>query len=201
LTTIVVVRKQDRIAIAADSLTTFGDTRMPHAYESGSKIFTIGGSFVGVAGTSAHFPVLRSALGRLGGDCRLESRDDVFLTFSRVHVMLKEHYFLNTKEEDDDPYESSQIMAVIANSSGIYGVYSYREVFEFERFWGIGSGRNFALGAMHALYDTPATCLEIARAGVVAGAEFDKNTSAPFEIYEFALAQGPTDLESEGTES
>jgi ATP-dependent protease HslVU (ClpYQ) peptidase subunit len=31
-------------------------------------------------------------------------------------------------------------------------LYSYREVFEFKEFWGIGSGRSFALGAMHALF-------------------------------------------------
>ena len=30
------------------------------------------------------------------------------------------------------------------NSSGIYGLYSYREIFEFNEFRGRGSGRNFA---------------------------------------------------------
>ena len=38
----------------------------------------------------------------------------------------------------------------IANASGIYGLYSYREIFEFKEFWGKGSGRILALGAMHA---------------------------------------------------
>ena len=38
----------------------------------------------------------------------------------------------------------------IANASGIYGLYSYREIFEFKEFWGKGSGRIPALGAMHA---------------------------------------------------
>ena len=71
--------------------------------------------------------------------------------------MLKERFFLNPKEDDGDPYESSQITALIANPSGIYGVYSYREVFSFERFWGIGSGRNFALGAMYAVYERTAS--------------------------------------------
>jgi hypothetical protein len=61
--------------------------------------------------------------------------------------------FLQTKEDDNDPYESSQFSVVIANASGIFGLYSYREVFEFKEFWGIGSGRGFALGAMHAVWD------------------------------------------------
>ena len=66
--------------------------------------------------------------------------------------MLKDEAFLNPKEEDDDPYESSQMTVMIANPSGIFAVYSMREVFEFDRFWAIGSGRDFALGAMYTLY-------------------------------------------------
>ncbi|MEN3296227.1 MAG: hypothetical protein V7642_5480, partial [Burkholderiales bacterium] len=70
-----------------------------------------------------------------------------------------------------------------ANPYGIFGVYSYREVFSFERFWGIGSGRNFALGAMYAAYDHVKSAREIAEIGVQAGAEFDKSSSGPFRIY------------------
>jgi ATP-dependent HslUV protease subunit HslV len=74
-----------------------------------------------------------------------------------LHPLLKETFFLQTKEDDNDPYESSQFSVVIANASGIFGLYSYREVFEFKEFWGIGSGRGFALGAMHAVWDKART--------------------------------------------
>jgi ATP-dependent protease HslVU (ClpYQ) peptidase subunit len=100
---------------------------------------------------------------------------------------LKEKYFLNTKEDDDDPYESSQLTSLIANPYGIFGVYSYREVFCFERFWGIGSGRSFALGAMHAAYTRVDSAREVAQAGVEAGAEFDKSSAAPFRVISFAM--------------
>jgi ATP-dependent HslUV protease subunit HslV len=185
MTTCVVVRKNSEIAIGSDSLVTFGDTRLSHAYEANNKIFQIGESYITVAGTAAHFPVMRKLLNDLGNDCRLSSREEVFDTFSKVHHVLKENYFLNTKEDEDDPYESSQITALIANEHGIFGVYSYREVFSFERFWGIGSGRNFALGAMYAAYDRVASAREIAEIGVHAGAEFDKSSSAPFRIHSF----------------
>lgn len=183
MTTSVVVRKNSDIAIATDSLVTFGDTRLSQAYEANDKIFRIGESYITVAGTAAHFPVMRKLMKDLGDDCRLSTREEVFDTFSKVHHVLKESYYLNTKEDEDDPYESSQITALIANRHGIFGVYSYREVFQFERFWGIGSGRNFALGAMYAAYDQVRTAREIAEIGVRAGAEFDKNSSAPFRVY------------------
>jgi ATP-dependent protease HslVU (ClpYQ) peptidase subunit len=185
MTTCVVVKKDHEIAIASDSLVTFGDTRLSNAYEVNEKIFQVGESYITLAGTAAHFPVMRKLLTEMGEECRLNSRDEVFETYSKVHQLLKEKYFLNTKEDEDDPYESSQITSLIANQYGIFGVYSYREVFSFDRFWGIGSGRNFALGAMYAAYDRVKSAREVAEIGVKAGAEFDKSSSAPFRIFSF----------------
>jgi ATP-dependent HslUV protease subunit HslV len=184
VTTVAVVKKGSQVAIAADTLVTFGDTRLAHGYETNEKVFQVGDSFVGMSGTTAHFPVLRKALGALNADeLRLHSRDEVFETFLKLHPRLKEHFFLNTKEEDADPYESSQFTILIANASGIYGVYSYREVFEFDRFWAIGSGRSFALGAMYSGFDRLKTAKDIAELGVRAGCEFDKNSAGPIKSH------------------
>ncbi len=187
MTTCVVVRKNNQIAIAADSLVTFGDTRLSNAYEMNQKIFQVGDSYITLAGTAAHFPVMRKLLTEMGEECRLSTRDEVFTTFSKAHQILKETYFLNTKEDEDDPYESSQLISLVANRHGIFGIYSYREVFSFDRFWGIGSGRNFALGAMYAAYDSAPDARAVAEIGVQAGAEFDKSSAAPFQIISFDI--------------
>jgi ATP-dependent HslUV protease subunit HslV len=183
MTTIVVVKKNGEIAIGSDALVTFGETRLPHGYEMNEKIFTIGDSYIGLAGSTAHFAVVAEALRHLGDECRLGSRLDIFNTFQRLHPVLKDRFFLNPKEEEGDPYESSQITALVANASGIYGVYSYREVFCFDRFWGIGSGRSFALGAMYATYDRTSSARRIAELGVRAGAEFDKSSALPARVF------------------
>ena len=188
MTTVCVVRRGAQLAIAADSLVTFGDTRLPHGYESNDKLFKVGDSYFGMSGTTAHFPVLRKALAALPkAELRLGTRDEVFDTFLKLHPKLKEQFFLNTKEEDADPYESSQFTVLIANASGIFGVYSYREVFEFERFWAIGSGRSFALGAMHAVYEKSKTAREVAETGGRAGCEFDKNSAGPLQTHTLKL--------------
>ena len=189
MTTCVVVRKGNEIAIASDSLVTFGDTRLSQAYEANEKIFEVAGSHVALSGTTAHFPVMRKLLTEMGDECKLGSRDEVFDTFTRVHQILKDKYFLNVKEEEDDPYESSQITTLIANPQGIFGVYSYREVFSFDRFWAIGSGKTFALGAMYGGYDLLGTAREIAELGVQAGAEFDKNSALPCRVISFPMKQ------------
>ena len=96
---------------------------------------------------------------------------------------------LNPKEAEDDPYESTQITALVANCNGIFGVYSMREVFEYTKFWAAGSGREFALGAMQALYPRTRTPEAIATAGVEAGALFDKNSALPLTLYTLPLAR------------
>ena len=188
MTTVVVVKKAGQIAIAADTLVTFGDTMLSKRYEDNAKIFRVdtdaGPSYIGMAGTVAHFPVLRKAMGSMPREIlQLNSKDEVFDTFTKLHPYLKDNFFLQTKEEDSDPYESSQFSVVIANASGIYGLYSYREVFEFKEFWGIGSGRSFALGAMHASYARAKTAKEVAEAGITAGCEFDRNSALPYDVF------------------
>ena len=192
MTTLVVVKKAGQVAIAADTLVTFGDTSLPHRFEANSKVFKVdtpqGISYVGMAGTVAHFPALRKAMAALPKeDLKFGSRDEVYDTFLKLHPVLKETFFLQTKEDDNDPYESSQFTVVIANASGIFGLYSYREVFEFKEFWGIGSGRSFALGAMHAVWDKAKTARDVAVAGMNAGCEFDKNSAGPIEVFTLKL--------------
>ena len=189
MTTLVAVKKNGMAAIAADSLTTFGDPRLGRQYKGEhDKILEINGSFIGLCGSSAHPLVISSLLPKLE-DARLGSRMEVYETFRRLHPILKEQGYLNPKEDEDDPYESSQITALIVNSTGIYGVYSYREVFDYDRFWGIGSGRNFALGAMFAAYDRCKTAAEVAKIGVMAGAEFDTATQGPIVLNTVRLAR------------
>jgi ATP-dependent protease HslVU (ClpYQ) peptidase subunit len=187
MTTIVAVKKNGTVAIAADSLTTFGDTRLGRQYKGQhDKILHIRDSYIGICGSSAHHLVLESVLTKFE-NMKLGSRAEVFETFRLLHPMLKEQCYLNPKEDEDDPYESSQITAIIANSTGIYGVYSYREVFDYDRFWGIGSGRNFALGAMYASYDRLKTAKQVAVAGVEAGMEFDTATAGPIVVHTVKL--------------
>ena len=189
MTTLVAVKKNGMAAIAADSLTTFGDTRLGRQYKGEhDKILEINGSFIGLCGSSAHPLVISSLLPKLE-DARLGSRMEVYETFRRLHPILKEQGYLNPKEDEDDPYESSQITALIVNNTGIYGVYSYREVFDYDRFWGIGSGRNFALGAMFAAYDRCKPAADVAKIGVEAGAEFDTATQGPIVLHTVKLAR------------
>ena len=183
MTTLVVVRKGDTIAIAADSLTTFGDTRLAAVHDrTYDKIVRYKDTYIGLCGSAAHQLVFDNLLAK-HGSLDFSNRAGIFETFRMLHPILKEQHFLNPKEEEDDPYESTQMTALIANPRGIFGVYSMREVFEYTQFWAAGSGREFALGAMHALYPRLRTADAVAKAGIEAGALFDKNSGLPLTLY------------------
>jgi ATP-dependent HslUV protease subunit HslV len=62
-----------------------------------------------------------------------------------------------------------------------------REVFEYTRFWAIGSGLEFALGAMHSQYGLLKTAQAVAECGIDAGATFDKNSALPLTLFTVPL--------------
>jgi ATP-dependent protease HslVU (ClpYQ) peptidase subunit len=187
MTTLVVVRKNDEIAIAADSLTTFGDTRLSARFDrTPDKIVRYHDTCIGLCGSAAHQLVFESLLAK-HDDLDFSTKAAIFETFRKLHPILKEQHFLNPKEEEDDPYESTQITALVANPRGIFGVYSMREVFEYTQFWAVGSGREFALGAMYSQYPKLRTAAAIARAGIDAGATFDRNSALPMTVYTIPL--------------
>lgn len=189
MSTVVVAKKAGKVCIAADSLTSFGDLTLNSYYDAAhDKILNHNENYLGIVGSAAHQLVLESVFASKKVsenkiDIDLSSRLSIFESFRTLHPILKEKYFLNAKDEDDDPYESTQIDALIANPFGIFGVHSLREVTEYKKFWAIGSGAEYALGAMFAVYDTATTAEEIAHIGVAAGAEFNNASSMPLSSY------------------
>jgi ATP-dependent protease HslVU (ClpYQ) peptidase subunit len=62
-------------------------------------------------------------------------------------------------------------------------------VFEYTQYWAAGSGREFALGAMHARYGQLRTAEAVAKVGVEAGSMFDRNSALPMTLYTMALTR------------
>ena len=188
MSTIVVVKKSGKAVIAADTMSSFGDTKVTSKYlNDRKKIHKCGSSYLGVLGSSAHNNVLASVIRKYQRTLSFNDRDAIFETCLKLHPILKEEYFINVVEGDNDTYESSQMESLIANPRGIFGVGSWREVFEYERFWALGSGMEFALGAMHAAYDLLESPEEIAKIAISAGCEFDNGSGLPLTLYTVRL--------------
>ena len=185
----VVVKKGNRACIAADTQTTWGSLVQNERYlENPSKIIKFQDSYIVSVGAGAHDPVLRHFFQHHPDTIDLSGIEAIFSTWLTLHTHLTQDYHLNPRREDDDAYETSRISALIANPTGLYIVASMRSVDSLKRFWAIGSGQEYALGAMHALYEQCEGVEEIAQAGLAAAIEFDDACGYPTEMHTIPLA-------------
>ena len=189
MSTIVAVLKNNVACIAADSLTSFGDTRQAAEFVTDyDKILAHSdGSYIGIVGSAAHHLVMQNLVQKHADKVDFSDRFGIFESMRQLHPILKEEYYLNSKDDDDDSYESSRVDALIVNRGGIFGLYSLREVDQYNRFWAVGSGAEFALGAMKVAYELLDDAEGIARAGIEAGACFDCSSALPMTSYRLEL--------------
>jgi len=181
VTTIAVVKKNGVAAIAADTLTKWGTGRESAAYVADNdKIVRAGNAWIGAAGSATFKLIMRDYFARSGVKPRFDTTINIFKTWQKFHVALKERYFLVTTSDKDDSLESSRFDVLLASPHGIFGVGAHRTVQEYLKFYAIGSGTDLALGAMFGIYDDPKLSAEqIALRAIEAAAEFDDSTGLP----------------------
>ncbi|MEO0794272.1 MAG: MFS transporter [Verrucomicrobiota bacterium] len=184
MSVIVAVEKGNRIAIAADSLHTAGSLKVPpHHKVNHKKLFKWGPSWMGLIGWGALSTIAESVIRENPDAMNDPSRIGVFDTLRALHPILRDEYYLETHEDKSQPVESSQLDGLMISPVGIIGFSSYRNVSEYARFWAIGAARDYALGAMHSVYDRLRDPAAIAKAGVVAAIEFDDSCGAPIDVH------------------
>ncbi len=191
MSVIVVVKKAGKVVIAADTLYLYGNTKVSQNYlRHRSKIHQFKNSFIGIVGASAHDNVFAHLIEKHSPKISFSDVQEIYDSYLKIHTILKEKYFINTSEgNDDETYESSQIDALVANPNGIFGMYSWREVYEFEKFWALGSGRDYALGSLFANYDLIDESERIAETAAQAACEFDDGCGLPLEIRSVKLSK------------
>ena len=174
--------KNKEIAISSDTQSNFGPLNISSKHiKNASKLYQVNDSIIGAVGWLAISDMLEHLMKNDKELFKLNNRMNIFSSFQNMHTIMKENYYIETKEEDDQPVESSQIDALIINKHGLFSVSSYREVNEFKTFWAIGSGQSIALGAMHTLYERHHSAKEIVEAGVAAATEFDESCGMPLK--------------------
>lgn len=192
MSTIVVAQKNGVACIGADTMSCLGSLRQrAHHVVNKTKVTKVGDTFIGLTGTSASLVVMNSYFANPERPRDFSSTDMIFETFRHAHHWMKAEYFMSTMASKDEEYETTQFYGVLANPHGIFALYSYRSAQQFHKFWAAGSGRDFALGAMHMVYDQYEDVVDIVKAGLNAAAEFDSATGSPYEIHTCPLQQQP----------
>lgn len=184
MSTVVVTKRDKDIAIGADTLCKLNFTNESAEYiENPSKILRVGDSLLAYVGHASFGLILNSYFGSLGAPPKFDSESSIFEMARNLHLSLREDFFLNTTETEDDPFESSQFDCLIANKTGIYGLYSLRSVQKYRKFYSFGTGYKFALGAMRTAYELNLSAVDVAKSGLEAATDFDEDSGAPLEIH------------------
>ena len=189
MTTLVVVRKDREVAIAADTMTKWGSGKETADYIANhGKLLQVGDTWLGLTGNATFKTILKDYFSRPKVTARFDTPLAIFHTWQALHAALKSDYHLLPGSGDDDPLESTRFDALIANRHGIFGVVAHRTVQEFSRFYAFGSGSNYAMGALHALHGQRGLDAgTLARRAVEAAAEFDDATGLPVDAHAVRL--------------
>lgn len=189
MTTIVAVKKNGYAAIAADTLTMWGNMKESADYiVNHEKILKFQDNYMAFTGSPAFKLVVGHWLNRIKRKPNFESVENIFDSWLTFHHQLKENYFLRPEDEEDDAFETSRMNVLIVNPKGVFAVGFSRDVTEYKRFTAFGSGCDFANGAMHAVYDDETKSAEdIAKIGIEAAAKFDDGTGLPLNCYTIKL--------------
>ena len=191
MTTIAVVRKNGYVAIAADTMTKWGSGKeTAHYIVNNHKTFKVSDTVIAITGNTTFKAILADYFARPNVEARFDSVHNIFKTWQAMHAVLKEEYFLNAGAGGDDPVESTRVDVLLANKHGIFGVAAHRTVQEFSRFYAFGSGADYAMGSMYAIYnDKQRDAVDIARLAVEAAAEFNDGTGLPLTAHRIKLAR------------
>ncbi|HEY5999569.1 MAG TPA: hypothetical protein VI078_09770, partial [bacterium] len=150
------LEKDGELIVASDTLTSFGHTKVPPTLHAAQKIRRVGDSYLAATGWGLYENILDDVLARRGR-VRLGSRAQIFEFFLRLWTDLHKRYsFVDDQidEKESGPFGNLDSTFLVANRGGIYYVGPDMSVTEVEHYFAIGSGAQFALGALHALHGT-----------------------------------------------
>ena len=173
---VVAIRKDGRTVMASDSQSNYDQHRELAPNQVVRKLLKLGNTWLGATGWGLYENILRNYVSSRKS-FRLGNEDQLFTFFQGFWRALHERYsYVNDQGDKDDksPFADLDASFLLANRNGIFQVSSDMSVGRFEQFQAIGSGADYATGAMHALYGQPgATAESIARQAVETAIRFN----------------------------
>jgi ATP-dependent HslUV protease subunit HslV len=182
------IRKEGELIVASDTLTSFGHTKVPPTLHAATKVRRVGGSYLAATGWGLYENILDDVLARRKNP-RLGSQSQIFAFFLRLWSDLHKKYsFVNDQidEKEAGPFGNLDSTFIVAGRAGIFYVGPDMSVTEVEHYFAIGSGAQFALGALHALHGTKLDAETMARRAVEAAIAFDTYCGGEVRIHRVA---------------
>jgi len=147
------LRRNGRITIAADTLAVFGEGMLIDCKNArAAKITPIGDAMLGGTGWAVYDDILDHFLAK-SPPPRLHTRREVYAFFLEFWRALRETYSLVNEQAatKETPFGDLDATFLVASPGGLFKVSSDLGVTEFKHCHAIGSGAEYALGALHAM--------------------------------------------------
>jgi ATP-dependent protease HslVU (ClpYQ) peptidase subunit len=182
------IEKNGELILAADTLTSFGHTKVPPVLHAAEKIRRVGANFLATTGWGLYENILDDVIARRK-NIRFGSREQIFDFFLRLwNDLHKKYSFVNDQidEKEAGPFGNLDSTFIIAGRAGIFYVGPDMSVTKVKHYFAIGSGAQFALGALHGLFDSKLDAEAIARRAVESAIAFDTYCGGEVQIHRVA---------------
>jgi len=183
MTILVAVKKNNRIYVGADRITTFGSEYFTDLVD-GSKIIKLKNAYLATSGYTLLDNVIEHLheTGHPMMDNEFNDRSQVFSFFLDLYAELKKSYTL--VDTGKDTYAGIYNSFVLVTARGIFGVSNNLSVHEYERFIAHGSGSDYALGCLYGTYDSISDGFEVTRLALESACHFSIYCREPLDIIE-----------------
>lgn len=183
MTILVAVKKNGRVFLGADRITTFGQEYFTDLV-NGGKIIKLKHAYLATSG----YTLLDNVLEHLHAnnhkvmENKFSNRAEVFQFFLELFTELKKQYTLT--DTGKDTYAGIYNVFLVVTDKAIYGISNNMTVTEFPGYVAKGAGSDYSLGCLYALYDTVDDARELVRLALEAACHFCIYCREPLDIIE-----------------
>jgi ATP-dependent protease HslVU (ClpYQ) peptidase subunit len=183
MTILIAVKKNGRVFVGADRITTFGNEYHTDLV-SGEKIIKLKNAYLATSG----YILLDNVIEHLVStnhkmmDNPFKTRADVFSFFLELYAELKKSYTL--VDTGKDVYAGIYNVFFIVTPTSIYGISNNMSVSEYPDYAAKGAGSDYSLGTLWALFDTIEDGYELVRLALESACHFSVYCKEPLDIIE-----------------
>ena len=183
MTIFVAVKKNGRVFLGADRITTFGQEYFTDLV-NGGKIIKLKHAYLATSG----YTLLDNVLEHMHQtnhkvmENKFSDRAEVFQFFLELYTELKKQYTLT--DTGKDTYAGIYNVFLVVTEKSIYGISNNLTVTEFPSYVAKGAGSDYSLGCLYALYDTVDDGRELTRLALEAACHFCIYCREPLDIIE-----------------
>lgn len=181
MTILVAVKKEGKVFLGADRITTFGNEYVTDLV-GGSKIIKLKHAYIATSGYSLLDNVIEHLYhsNHKMMENPFKNRSNVFAFFLDLYNELKKSYTL--VEPGKDTYASMYNVFLVVTPTSIYGVSTNLSVSEYDRYAARGAGADYAVGCLYGLYDVVNDGFELTRLALESACHFSVYCKEPIDI-------------------